>query len=333
MVQPVLVQNSDQLARFCRPPGLPALNPETIGRHQADAHWLLVDPAGQVSARCSLWWRDPPPMPGRRIGLIGHYAARNAGAASQLLPLAGEQLGRQGCTTVVGPMDGNTWRNYRLVTKRGRELPFFLEPDNPDDWPAHFTGNGFTVLTHYFSTLNPDLGRNYQDLSKVTRRAARRGIKIRPFKPDCFEAELQGLYHIALASFSRNFLYTPLTAAEFMAMYQPLRPYIRFELILIAEYNDQPIGFIFALPDLLQAHRNEVVDTIIIKTVAVHPDHQVGGLGSLLVARCQEAAHNLGYKRAIHALMHETNASRKISHRHGTDPIRQYALFAKELSC
>jgi GNAT superfamily N-acetyltransferase len=332
MYQSILVENGDQLARFCTPPGLPALNPETISRHQADAHWLLVDSASNVIARCSLWWRNTPPIPDRRVGLIGHYAARNAEAASQLLQLAGDQLGEQGCTMAAGPMDGNTWRNYRLIIKRSRELPFFLEPDNPNDWPAHFTDNGFTVLSHYFSTLNPDLGRCHRDLSKVARRAASRGIKIRTFNPDCFEAELHRLYHIALASFSRNFLYTPITAAEFMAMYHALRPYIRFELILIAECDDQPIGFIFALPDLLQAQRAEVVDTIIIKTVAVHPDHQIGGLGSLLVTRCQEAARNLGYKRAIHALMHETNASRKISRRNDTYPIRQYVLFAKELS-
>ena len=36
----------------------------------------------------------------------------------------------------VGPLDGSTWRRYRLVTERGVEPPFFMEPDNPDDWPG-----------------------------------------------------------------------------------------------------------------------------------------------------------------------------------------------------
>jgi len=157
---------------------------------------------------------------------------------------------------------------------------------------------------------------------------------------DCFESELYQIYNLILASFSRNFLYTPINEADFRAMYYPLRPYIQPELILIAERAGQPIGFIFALPDLLQGQprpeqgrrRAQTIDTVIIKTVAVHPDYQMMGLGSLLVARCQEIACDLGYKRAIHALMHETNDSRKISHRNGTQIIRRYALFAKELT-
>ena len=50
---------------------------------------------------------------------------------------------------------------------------------------------------------------------------------------------------------------------------------------------------------------------VIVKTLAVHPDHGGAGLGGLLVARCQEAAAKLGYTRAVHALMHEANQSRR----------------------
>jgi GNAT superfamily N-acetyltransferase len=102
-------------------------------------------------------------------------------------------------------------------------------------------------------------------------------------------------------------------------------------LILIAEQASQPIGFMFALPDLLQAQRGQPIDTVILKTVAVHPDYRSFGLGSLLLDRCVEIARKLGYTRAIHALMHESNHSRKISSRYEAQIIRQYALFAREL--
>ena len=45
---------------------------------------------------------------------------------------------------------------------------------------------------------------------------------------------------------------------------------------------------------------------------------------------CQRAAHQLGYTRAIHALMHEQNASRNLSRRFA-QPMRRYALFGKAL--
>ncbi|HEX9926385.1 MAG TPA: GNAT family N-acetyltransferase [Anaerolineae bacterium] len=329
--QSIQVQNRKQLARFCAPAGLPLLEVETVARHNADAHWMLKNRDGDVVARCSLWWQRTPLYGDHRLGLIGHYAAHDAEAASQLLDLACDRLAAQGCTMAVGPMDGSTWQRYRLLTERGNEPGFFLEPDNPDEWPAHFTGNGFTVLATYVSALVTDLNRPEPRLARVAERATVRGIRIRPLNLERFEAELRCLYRLALAGFEQNLLFTPIDESEFMALYRPLRPSIRPELSLIAERHGRPVGFVFALPDWLQAPRGESIDTVIIKTVAVHPDHRSGGLGSLLVARCHEIAHSLGYRRTIHALMHETNDSRKIGRRNEARVMRRYALFAKRI--
>jgi GNAT superfamily N-acetyltransferase len=329
MLHSIQVQNPEQLARFCAPVGLPLLEVEVAARHNADAHWMLQNSTGDVVARCSLWWQTTPVHGDHRLGLIGHYAARDAEAAAQLLELACERLAAQDCTMAVGPMDGSTWQHYRLLTERGSEPGFFLEPDNPDEWPAHFSGNGFTVLATYVSALATNLSRPDPRLVRVAERAAARGIRIRALDLERFEAELRCLHRLALAGFEQNFLYTPIDESEFMALYRPLRPTIRPELSLIAERHGQPVGFVFALPDLLQVRRGESIDTVILKTVAVHPDHRSGGLGSLLVARCHEVAHSLGYRRAIHALMHETNDSRKISRRNEARVMRRYALFAR----
>src|SRR3990170_9113257 len=124
------------LARFCAVPGGESLTPEIVQRHKADDHWMMVDRGGRVLARCSLWWSATPSFDGRRLGRIGHYAAAIPEAATQLLRLACARLAAQGCAMAVVPMDGNTWRRYRAVTERGTEPSFFLDPDNPDDWPA-----------------------------------------------------------------------------------------------------------------------------------------------------------------------------------------------------
>jgi GNAT superfamily N-acetyltransferase len=328
---PVQVHTEADLSYFCALPGLPPLDPALVARQQAEVHWLLVESGGESVARCSLWWRNVPPYPGQRLGIIGHYGAAGGEAGRQLLALACEQLAAQGCTLAVGPMDGNTWHAYRLITEQGQEPPFFLEPDHPADWPAHFTGSGFTVLARYYSTLHPNLAPDDSRLAAVAERAGRWGLEIRPLDPGRFETELAQFYAVARASFQENFLYTPLAEADFKAMYLPLRPYIRPELVLIAEQAGQAAGFLFALPDWLQVRRGQEIDTIIIKTVATQPNHRASGLGNLLVTHCQQTAYRLGYRRAIHALMHEKNSSRKISRRYGTELIREYALFGREL--
>jgi GNAT superfamily N-acetyltransferase len=227
-------------------------------------------------------------------------------------------------------MDGNTWRRYRLITERGSEPVFFREPDNPEDWPRHFLDNGFTPFAYYSSAMTTDLSRKDPRMEQVADRLAAQGVRIRPLNPRGLEEDLHRIYTVARISFRNNFLYAPIEEAEFFAQYRQLLLCVRPGLILIAEFRERPIGFLFAFPDLLQARRGRSIDTVILKTVAVLPDRAHAGLGGLLVARGHEVARNLGYTRAIHALMHEHNNSRNIS-RHYAETIRRYALFARAL--
>jgi len=322
-----------QLEDFCRLPGSYPLNPALPSMQQADAHWLVVGADGQGLARCSLWWQKVPTYGAERLGFIGHYAAHAASAAQCLLQQAYAHLAEQGCTLAVGPLDGNTFRHYRLLTDRavdGRQHPpFFLEPDNPDAWPDHWRQAGFHVFAQYVSAIG-ELPVDDPRTATLAQRVADHGILIRSVDLQNFEAELQRIYGVVRQSFHNNFLYTPIAAAEFMAQYAPVRNYIQPSLILLAEQAGAPVGFIFALPDLAQAQRGEPVDTMIIKTVGVVPELGGLGLGGLLVARCQLAARALGYRYAIHALMVEDNRSRKIS-AHYAQVMRRYTLFARSL--
>jgi GNAT superfamily N-acetyltransferase len=325
-VQP---QTRQEQEHFYSLPGLSALTPELVARQHPDAQWMLLGGDGEPKGRCSLWWTHTPPHAGQRLGYVGHYAAREPASAARLLDHACEQLGSH-CTLAVAPIDGGTWARYRLLTERGDEPVFFLEPDNPDDWPGHFTANGFTPLAQYYSALNDRLDRPDPRTAELARRLADQGVRLRCLDLDRFEQELRALYPLALASFAGNFLYTPITEEGFLAQYLPVRPHVRPQLVLVAEKEGRPIGFVLALPDLLQARRGQPIDTVIVKTLAVHPEHTGGGLGTLLVAHCQDEAARLGYRRAIHALMYEANASRRISG-HTARTIRRYTLFARSL--
>ena len=97
------------------------------------------------------------------------------------------------------------------------------------------------------------------------------GIAIRTFDPGRADAELRRIFALSLAAFSRNFLYTPISEAEFLAQNNAVLPFVRPELVLLAEKDGALAGFMFALPDVLQARRGEAVDTVILKTIAVHP--------------------------------------------------------------
>jgi GNAT superfamily N-acetyltransferase len=298
--------------------------------HLPDCTLLLTDGESLV-ARCSCWWSATAEHEGRRIGVIGHYAAADGPSGAALLSSACRLLASKGCATAVGPMDGNTWRRYRFIVERGDEPTFFLEPDNPDGWPAHWTHAGFVPLATYTSAINDDLSREDPRTGPARARLAEAGIRIRAFERSQAGVELRRIFALSLAAFSRNFLYTPISEAEFLAQYDALLPHVRPELVLLAEQEDALVGFLLAVPDVLRARRTGNADTVILKTLAVDPSIGGMGLGGALLDLAQRSGRELGFRRAIHALMHETNVSRRISS-HFARTFRRYALFSRPLS-
>ena len=307
-----------------------AINDAAWQRDAADSHWLAVRDE-VVVARASLWWRHVPSLPGQTLGCVGHYAAADRDAGAQLLAHAAATLATRGCTTAVGPIDGSTWRSYRLVTHRGDLPAFFLEPDTPDDWPDHFRAAGFDVLSTYTSSLVDHLPPPSPRAEETARRLAAAGYVVRALDLTRAAAELDALYDVSIAAFAHNFLYTPIARDEFHAQYAAILPYVDPRLVVLAEHAGRVVGYAFAVPDLLERQRTGQTATAILKTLAVDPAHAGAGLGGLLVERCQRAAEARGLTRIIHALMHETNFSQRISRHYGAT-CRRYTLFARALS-
>ena len=307
-----------------------AIGAATWQRDAADSHWLTVRDR-VVVARASLWWRHVPALPGQILGCIGHYAAADRDAGAQMLTHAAALLATHGCTTAVGPIDGSTWRSYRLVTERGDLPPFFLEPDTPDDWPDHYRAAGFDALSTYTSSLVDHVPPPSPRAEETARRLAAAGYVVRAVDLTRAAAELDALYDVSIAAFAHNFLYTPIGRDEFHAQYAALLPYVDPRLVVLAEHAGRVVGYAFAVPDLLELQRTGQTATAILKTLAVDPAHAGAGLGGLLVERCQRAAEARGLTRIIHALMHETNFSQRISRHYGAT-CRRYALFGRALS-
>jgi GNAT superfamily N-acetyltransferase len=330
------VDTPAQWERFRALGGITAEETDMFPRGRADACWLLESASGRPSARCGLWWNATAQVAGQPTGIVGHYHAEDAAAGAQMLEFACNRLQRQGCRLAIGPMDGSTWRRYRLVTDRvidGQESqpPFFLEPDNPDDWPQHFLAAGFAPIARYHSALGTNLSIRFPGADAAASRFEAEGGTLRALRMGQFEEELRRMYALSGESFRNSPFFTALAWEEFQTMYSKLRDRVRPELVLLAERAGKLMGLLFAIPDLLQAARQRNIDTVIIKSLAVHPDFARAGLGTLLGDRCHQIAYESGFRRVIHALMSDGNYSDHIS-RHVASAFRRYALFGKDLA-
>ena len=302
--------------------------PEALAGAAPDAHGIALNAQGGVAARCSLWWKEAPQLPGERVGAAGHFSCDSMAAGQFILHQAAAMLAAEGCTLAIGPMDGNTWRRYRLLTERGAEPPFLMEPEHPAEWPAYWQAAGFEPLAQYFSALGTDLAREDAQISRAGGRLRAAGVTVRALRAEDYENELRRIHEVSARAFTDNYLYTPLPEAEFVAQYASVRERVRPDLVLLAEMSGQPVGYVFTIPDWL---RGPSTDTIIVKTLAALPGRQTAGLGAWLLQEVQQRAHSLGFRRVIHALMHESNNSLNLSRRFA-EPFRRYTLYSRRLA-
>jgi len=297
---------------------------ENFTAHAADEHLVLEN----AKARCSLWWKEVPQVPGQRLGCIGHFAASDTESGTGILHAAMDVLKIHSCTMAVGPMNGNTWRSYRLVTDPGTEPPYFMEPENPAFWPDIFLSSGFSCLAEYSSSMVRDLTRSDPRFPRALERLTQQGIHIRNLEN--FEEDLRKIYEVSVIGFTKNFLYTPLPEEAFLAQYLPYREKIRPEFVFLAEQGGKPVGYLFAIPNYAEALRGERIETLIGKTLAILPGRAFAGLGVVLVEMLHRRARQAGYSQVIHALQNEANQVRNLSSAFG-DIIRKYSLFSRLL--
>jgi L-amino acid N-acyltransferase YncA len=304
--------------------------PARLQTERADQHFAALDDDDIVRARCSIWWRDTANVNGSSSGAIGHYAASDAQYGAAVLQHATRELKNRRCDLAVGPLDGNTWRRYRFITERGSARPFFLEPDNPDEWPSHFTRQGFSPLAHYVSEINPDMANRQPDLGSLRQKFADLGVQIGPIDVEDPVNDMAGIYDVVCESFRDAFMYTTLDIESYCNMYEPLLEKVDPRLLLVARHDDEVVGFIVAPPDFLQLTYQHTMDAIVLKTVAVTPRKEYSGLGRVLIVDVLKNAIEMGFTTAISALMHVENRSQKISS-DCAGPMRAYTLFAREL--
>ncbi|HSP42949.1 MAG TPA: GNAT family N-acetyltransferase [Luteolibacter sp.] len=309
--------------------GLPSPESMAATNETPDAWVYVTNEDALVIAHAALWWSDTPPLDGENIGAIGGFAAMDEASAKILLDHACVRLREAGRRIAVGPLNGNTWRRHRYVISGKTRGPFLLEPRNPPQYPDWWLHAGFTILSHYSSSVISLDGTRVVSPA-MRRRLEDSGIVIRKLDPGCYEEELKLIHALSLRSFSSNFLYTPLKEPEFLAAYGKVRSHVESDFVRIAEREGSPCGFIFGIRDIEAESRGEK-PAVIVKTLAVDPGSRSAGLGSLLVDEVHAAAFEKSYVESIHALEHESNTSRKITGRYGGRIFRNYALFSKPL--
>ena len=257
-------------------------------------------------------WEGAPTM------ALGRFACDTGAAGAAVLARAEAAARAAGAARLLGPMDGTTWNSYRLVTETDGTPPFLMEPTSGPADRAAFEAAGFAPVARYFSArVALDGMRNPPP---VIEHLPRRGLgRHRP--GDAFRPGLRPLAGRILAQCLLHADHPRRLPRDVHAFRAGPAPGVR---AVRARPGRRAGGVPVRHPELrrrARARRGDPQDLC--------ERRAGGGPGAGLgVSRPARAA---GFSSAIHALIHETNASGRRSARLGAEVFRRYALMGKRL--
>ncbi|MBA4491771.1 hypothetical protein [Paracoccus sp. S1E-3] len=263
---------------------------------------------------------EGPEWQGAPAATLGNFVCPDAAAGRALLAEALAQARAFGIRQLIAPMDGDTWHSYRFVTESDGSPPFLLEPSNKPFAPDLFAEAGFQPIGRYFSA------RVALDRTAAAPPPPAEGFTITSWSGEDPAALFGQVFDLSVEAFSRNAFYRPIRRADFLAMYMPVLPLMKPELIFFATTPEGRLaGFLFGIPNYAEGPQTK---TAILKTYA----SLMPGAGRHLAHAFHSRARALGYDTAIHALIHDDNLSAMRSAVEGAEVFRRYTLFGLRLA-
>ncbi len=291
------------------------------------ACYLLVS-NNKVCARAALYNNPYLLYKNMRAFCVGNYESVNdANISSALLSHIEKEARENGARFLIGPMNGSTWDSYRFSLHHAYKN-FFLEPYHHLYYNQQFIDSGFTIIAKYFSSIDTTLKFDEPDVVVRENELKSAGVFFRTIQLNDYENELKKLYLFNTITFKNNVLYTPLFEEAFIKKYSEAKNFIDEDFVILAEDEQhQVIGYFFCIEDILNTQQK----SLIIKTIARHPDKKWKGLGHVIGNMIYKKAVEKNYKSIIHAFMNEAGTSTAISKDFFGNVYKNYALYGKKI--
>ena len=212
---------------------------------------------GRISAHIDHLALAMPPQQGMGPGTgnWGLLEAEDEATARALIGAAEDWLRGQGMTRVLAPLSLSIWEEPGLLTK-GHDHPatVMMGHDNTAYQPW-IEGDGYK-LAKTLVTYEVDITEAFPPLIQRIVQSGERNarIRIRQVELKHFAREAKIICDILNDAWSDNWGFVPFTESEIAHTGKKLKPLVREDLIMIAEYDGRPVAFMMTLPDL-----NEVI--------------------------------------------------------------------------
>lgn len=194
---------------------------------------------------------DPAQGFGPGTGNWGLFEAADEAAADALITTAEQWLRAKGMTRVLAPVSMSIWEEPGQLVQGHDHPPTVMMGHQPAHYQAWFEARGYatakTLYTYELDITNefpPLIQRIIQSGEKNAR------VRIRNVDKSRFAEEAALILDILNDAWSDNWGFVPFSDTEIRHAGKKFKPIVREDLIMVAEYDGEPVAFMMTLPDL-----------------------------------------------------------------------------------
>ncbi len=330
------------------------LDPTHNPYHQhSDVQLFLAEREGKVVGRISAHTNKPHNIFHEdKVGFFGFFEAIDEQEVSDKLFAAAEKwLRERGCDTIRGPLNFSTNDECGLLVDGFETAPFIMMPHNHSYYQKLIESAGFEKskdLFAYHITGNEMPERLIKIANLISKKTT---ITVRSLSKDKkgLKKDLETIFTIYRKAWERNWGFVPLTDKEFDHLVKTLLPIVDSDLVFLAYYDGEPVGFSVALPDyniILKKMNGRLFPFGIIKALiyknkvkrlrvlvmGLVKEHQKKGIDGLFYYHTYKNGLAKGINEAEFSWILEDNIEmNNVASRLGAVVHKTYRIFDKEL--
>jgi len=267
---------------------------------------------GRITAICNQLHVD---FHKEKAGFFGYFDCINdKRVAEKLIESVKKWLGEKGMSVLRGPMNFSLNEECGVLLEGFERSPMIMMPYNFSYYHELLKECGLAKAKDLYAYIADVMPVFPDKVYRVMDLAEKQGIKVRPINLKSFEDDMRIFKSIYDSAWEKNWGHVPMTDEEIQYMAKKLRPVIDPELALIAEYDNEAVGFMMFLPDFNQVLKklkgrllpfgifkalwySRKIREVRLMLLGIREGYRRRGVDSLLFIEGLKALHKKGYKR------------------------------------
>lgn len=314
--------------------------------------WIAVDNGKDVGRISAVDCQSHNKFHDEKTGFFGFFEAASKEAADKLFATAEDWLKGRGMDTVRGPFSPSTNYECGLLVDGFDDPPQIMMPYNRQDYLTMIEAQGYAKAKDLLAYQADTNFQMPEVIKKIAARTEKRSkITYRMISKKTWARDVDQMLEIYNDAWEKNWGFIPMTENEFRHTAKDLKSVADERLILFADVDGEPAGFIVTLPDFNQVLKKipdgklfpfgifklltnmKKINRVRVITLGVKAKFRNIGLGPLLYQKAQDIVINqTGYKEVEMSWVLEDNKDmNKPILMMGAKPYKRYRLFEKSL--